>query len=170
MKFVSFSLSILVIIILIVPCQSNAQYSLAAPKQNQVYLELGGCGLTYSLNYERLLTESFALRGGIGVTPGWIFFDGTIFTVPATGSYLIGEGSSKLEFGLGVTYLTSTDIEIFGLPAGSTSLIAFDGIIGYRGGNPNGGFIFRIAFSPMYSPEFDPEFIPYGLISFGVGF
>jgi hypothetical protein len=56
------------------------------------------------------------------------------------------------------------------LPAGSSSLIAFDGIIGYRGGSPNGGFIFRIAFNPMYSSDFDPEFIPYGLISFGFGF
>ena len=170
-KTINHWLLILVLSILIVPCQSNAQYSLATPKQNQVYFELGGCGLTYTINYERLLSENFALRGGIGITPGWFFFDGAIFTIPVTGSYLMGKGFSKLELGLGATYLTTTDIEVFGLlPAGSSSLIAFDGIIGYRGGRPQGGFIFRIAFAPMYSPEFDPEFIPYGLISFGFSF
>jgi hypothetical protein len=152
-------------------CNAAGQTLTTNFKQNQVYLELGGCGLTYSINYERLLSENFALRGGIGITPGWFFFDGAIFTIPVTGSYLIGDGFSKLELGLGATYLTSTDIEVFGLlPAGSSSLIAFDGIIGYRGGRPQGGFIFRIAFAPMYSPEFDPEFIPYGLISFGFSF
>ena len=138
--------------------------------QNQIYFELGGCGITYTINYERLLSDNFALRGGIGVTPGWIVFDGTIFTIPVTGSYLIGDGSSKFELGLGATYLTTTDIEVFGLPAGSSSLVAFNGIIGYRGGRPDGGFIFRVAFAPMYSPDFDPEFIPYGLVSFGFGF
>jgi hypothetical protein len=159
-----------VISILIFSSQSDAQYSELTYKKNQVYLELGGCGLTYSINYERLLTEDFALRGGIGITPGWLFVDGTIFTIPVTGSYLIGNGSSKLELGLGATYLTTTDISVFGLPAGSSYLIAFDGIIGYRLGSPYGGFIFRIAFNPMYSADFDPEFIPYGLISFGYGF
>ena len=152
-------------------CNAAGQNPTTNFKQNQVYLELGGCGLTYTINYERLLSENFALRGGIGITPGWFLFDGAIFTIPVTGSYLIGNGFSKLELGLGATYLTTTDIEVFGLlPAGSSSLIAFDGIIGYRGGRPQGGFIFRIAFSPMYSPEFDPEFIPYGLISFGFSF
>ena len=138
--------------------------------QNQVYLELGGLGLIYSLNYERFLSQNFTLRAGLGVTPGLLFVDGTIFTIPISGSYLIGDGYSKLELGLGVTYLTTTDIDIFGLPAGSNSLIAFDGIIGYRGGSPNGGFIFRVAFTPMYSSDFAPNFIPYGLVSFGFGF
>ena len=147
-----------------------AQVLQSKQAQNQVFLELGGCGITYSFNYERFLSQNFALRGGIGVTPGWLFVDGTIFTVPVTGSYLIGDGFSKLELGLGATYLTTSDIEIFGLSAGSTSIIALDSIIGYRGGNPHGGFIFRIAFNPMYSAEFDPKFIPYGLISFGIGF
>ena len=117
MKTINIWLLILCIIILIAPNESSAQHSQKTFARNQVYLELGGCGITYTLNYERLVTENFALRGGIGVTPGWVFFDGTIFTIPITGSYLIGEGSSKLELGLGATYLTTTDIEIFGLPA-----------------------------------------------------
>jgi len=158
------------ILILLSSSQSSAQYSNTSLVKNQVYLELGGSGLTYSINYERLVSENFALRGGIGITPGLLFIDGTLFTIPVSGSYLIGGDFSKLELGLGANYITSTDIDFFSLPLGSFSLIAFDGIIGYRGGNPNGGFIFRIAFNPMYSSEFDPEFLPYGLISFGYGF
>lgn len=163
-------ITLTILSILISASQSNAQNSNTTYKQNQVYLELGGCGLTYTINYERLLTKDFALRGGIGITPGLLFFDGTMFTIPVTGSYLIGEGFSKLELGIGATYITFSDVEIFGLPAGSSSFVAFDGIIGYRGGNPDGGFIFRVAFCPMYSSDFDPNFIPYGLISFGFGF
>jgi hypothetical protein len=158
------------ILILLSSSQSRAQYSNTSPVKNQVYLELGGSGLTYSINYERLLSENFALRGGIGITPGLLFIDGTLFTIPISGSYLIGGDFSKLELGLGATYITSTDIEFFDLPAGSFSAVAIDGIIGYRGGNPRGGFVFRIAFNPMYSSEFNPNFIPYGLISFGYGF
>ena len=161
---------ILLIILFLSSFTTYAQYSTNTYTKNQVYLELGGCGLTYTMNYERFLSHNFALRGGIGITPGWFVIDGTIFTIPITGSYLIGNGNSKFELGLGATYLTTTDIEVFGLPAGSSSLIAFDGIIGYRGGSPNGGFIFRIAFNPMYSSDFDPNFIPYGLVSFGFGF
>jgi len=160
----------LIICFIIKPVIAQKQVIGETFKANQVYLELGGCGLTYTLNYERLLSHNFALRGGIGVTPGLLFVDGTMFTIPVTGSYLIGEGYSKLELGLGATYLTTTDVDVFGLPAGSSSLIAFDGIIGYRGGNPNGGFVFRIAFNPMYSSDFDPNFIPYGLVSFGFSF
>jgi len=159
-----------ILFILISISISNAQYSFTSPVKNQIYLEIGGFGLTYSINYERLVSENFALRGGIGVTPGLLFIDGTLFTIPVSGSYLIGGDFSKLELGLGATYITSTDIELFDLPAGSFSAVAIDGIIGYRVGNPQGGFVFRIAFNPMYSSEFNPNFIPYGLISFGYGF
>ena len=171
MQFIRSGLIIIVICLLSESYEVTAQIREPTIKKNQVYLELGGCGLTYTLNYERLLSKKFALRGGIGITPGLLFVDGTIFTIPLTGSYLIGEGYSKLELGLGATYMTTTDVDIFGLPAGSSSLIAFDGIIGYRGGSPNGGFIFRIAFNPMYSSDFNPKkFVPYGLVSFGFGF
>ena len=163
-------ITLTIICILIFISQSDAQYSFNSQVKNQVYFELGGFGLTYSINYERLVSENFALRGGIGVTPGLLFIDGTLFTIPVSGSYLIGGEFSKLELGIGATYITSTDIEFFDFPAGSFSTIAIDGIIGYRGGSPEGGLVFRIAFSPMYSSEFNPNFVPYGLISFGYGF
>lgn len=169
MKFYRYCLLILLISIITSIQLARAQSLVLTQKKNQVYFELGGCGLTYTINYERLISDNLALRGGVGITPGFIV-DGTMFAIPVTGSYLIGNGFSKLELGLGATYMTSTNINLFGLPVGSFSLIAFDGVIGYRGGSPEGGFVFRIAFNPMYSSEFDPNFLPYGLISFGYGF
>jgi len=138
--------------------------------KNQIFLELGGDGIIYSINYERLLTENIALRGGIGITPGMIFIDGTFFGIPLTVSYLIGGGRSKLELGLGVTYFTVEDAAIFGIPAGDFSFAALTGIVGYRGSSRDRGFVFRIAFTPLYNSDFNPSFVPTGGISFGYAF
>jgi hypothetical protein len=165
-KFVNFWLLILVLSILIVPCQSYAQYSLATPKQNQLYLELGGNGLIYSINYERFLSENFTIRGGFGITPGFFFVEGTFIDIPVTASYLIGSERSKLEMGLGATFLASSNVEVFGLDSGDQSLIILTGIVGYRYTSPS-GFVFRIFFTPLYSSEGDPPFVPYFGLSFG---
>ncbi|MCW8803521.1 MAG: hypothetical protein OQK57_03910, partial [Ignavibacteriaceae bacterium] len=75
-------------------CNAAGQTSTTNFKQNQLYLELGGNGLVYSLNYERLLTENFALRAGFGYTPGLILVEGTFIQIPVTASYLLGGQSS----------------------------------------------------------------------------
>lgn len=151
--------------------QSNslAQHTPNILKSNQLYLELGGNGLIYSINYERLLSENVTLRGGFGVTPGIIFAEGTFIHIPVTASYLIGSETSKFEAGLGATYFSGTDVEVFGLPAGDQSLVFLTGIVGYRYISP-GGFVFRIFFTPLYSKESDPDFIPTGGLSFGFMF
>jgi hypothetical protein len=140
-------------------------------KKNQFYLELGGNGIIYSLNYERLLSENFTLRGGIGYTPGLIFVEGTFIHIPFTASYLIGSSSSKFEMGLGFTYFTGRDVEIFGLEGGDKSVIVLTGIIGYRYVSQK-GFVFRIAFTPFYNPNNteDSRFLPSGGLSFGYVF
>ncbi len=71
-------------------CNAAGQTQTTNFKQNQLYLELGGNGLIYSINYERLLSENFTLRGGFGITPGIIFVEGTFIHIPVTASYLIG--------------------------------------------------------------------------------
>ena len=138
-------------------------------KKNQLYLELGGNGLVYSINYERLLSENFTLRGGFGITPGLIFAEGTFIHIPITASYLIGSKSSKFETGLGATYFAGTDIKVFGLDTGDQSLIFLTGIIGYRYTSP-GGFVFRILFTPLYNSETEPEILPYFGLSLGFAF
>ena len=169
MKGINQWLLILVLSILILPNQLNAQQKDRVFKPNHLNLELGGNGLIYSLNYERLLSESFTLRGGIGVTPGLILVEGTFFHIPVTVSYLAGGERSKFEIGLGATYFGGTDAEIFGLEAGDVSLVFVTGIIGYRYTSST-GFVFRIFFSPLYSSDTDPNLITSGGLSFGFTF
>ena len=147
-------------------CSTAGQTSTTNFKQNQLYLELGGNSLVYSISYERLLSENFTIRGGFGITPGIIFAEGTFIHIPVTASYLIGSERHKLEAGLGATYFAGTDVEIFGLPAGDQSLIFLTGIVGYRYVSP-AGFVFRIFFTPLYSTEADPYFYPSFGLSFG---
>ncbi len=153
-------------IVILTDSNSIAQSTLSSVKQNQLYLELGGNGMIYSINYERSLSENFTLRGGFGITPGIIFAEGTFIHIPVTASYLIGGKSSKFETGLGATYFAGTDVEIFGLPSDDQTLIFLTGIIGYRYIS-SGGFVFRIAFTPFYNGQTEPNFIPSGGLSFG---
>lgn len=155
--------------ILITSSHSNAQNSNTTYKQNQVYLELLGNGLVYSLNYERLLSENFTLRAGFGYTPGLILVEGTFIQIPVTASYLLGGHSSKFEMGLGATFFSGQDVEFFGFDAEDFSVVFATGILGYRYVS-HGGFVFRIALTPFYSSELDPNFILYGGLSFGFMF
>jgi hypothetical protein len=147
-------------------CSTAGQTLTTNLKQNQLYLELAGNGLIYSINYERFLSEDFTIRGGFGITPGLIFVEGTFIHIPVTASYLIGSKTSKLELGLGATYFAGEDTEIFGLDAGDQSLIILTGIVGYRYTSP-GGFVFRVLFTPLYNSEEDSYFYPSFGLSFG---
>jgi hypothetical protein len=147
-------------------CNSVAQSIATNLKQNQLYLELAGNGLIYSINYERFLSEDFTIRGGFGITPGLIFVEGTFIHIPFTASYLIGSKTSKLELGLGATYFAGEDTELFGLDAGDQSVIILTGIVGYRYTSP-GGFVFRVLFTPLYNSEEDSYFYPSFGLSFG---
>ncbi|HQF42505.1 MAG TPA: hypothetical protein PK073_06290 [Ignavibacteriaceae bacterium] len=158
--------SLLLISILLTSFASYAQLSEQANKKNQLYFELGGNGIIYSLNYERLLTESLTLRAGIGITPGMIFVEGTFIHIPLTVSYLIGGARSKFETGLGAVYLSGSDIKVFGLQAGELSAVALTGIIGYRY-TSRGGFVLRVLFTPFYNSSAESKFFLSGGISFG---
>lgn len=150
-----------------------AQQGFTRPlKQNQLYLELGGNGFIYSVNYERLLSKSFSIRGGIGYTPTLIVADGDYFFIPVTGSLLAGSETSKLELGLGVTYFSGKvkKIFIYEVDSETESRLVFNGILGYRYVS-SGGFIFRVAFTPFYNPDNEnSNFLPWGALSFGYAF
>ena len=166
MKKIILLSKILLVWLILFQCSTAGQTSTTNFKQNQLYLELGGNSLVYSISYERLLSENFTIRGGFGITPGIIFAEGTFIHIPVTASYLIGSERHKLEAGLGATYFAGTDVEIFGLPAGDQSLIFLTGMVGYRYVSP-AGFVFRIFFTPLYSTEADPYFYPSFGLSFG---
>src|SRR6185436_16775119 len=74
---------------------------------NAMYVELGGNGLWYSMNYERLVKPSVAFRLGlsymsVSAASGSASASASMAGVPVTISYLVGSGNSKLEIGGGV--------------------------------------------------------------------
>jgi len=128
-------------------------------KPNSIYLELGGNCVFYSINYDRLFSNHIGARVGAN------FFLLPIDKTTAFGYfvvmqiiYLIGNGNSRLELGGGVNYLNEKD---------GDSIWGPSFIIGYRYQPTNGGFVFRIGFTPTYVTD---HIMPMGGVSFGYNF
>lgn len=128
-----------------------------------VYLELGGNALIYSINYDRLINDNFGVRGGI---MGFAASSGNAgafaIAVPVLANYLVGEGNSRLELGFGFMYLSGAvgggDI------IGEVSAISPTAFIGYRYQPAEGGFFFKIGFSPIMFKE---TTLPWGGLGIG---
>jgi hypothetical protein len=147
----------------------------AAKAWNSIYLEVAGSAIADALNYERLLTNSFGLRVGFGYAP----LSGTnskgttvhasITSAPLTLSWFPFSdsdtaSSDKLEIGAGALYANLS--RKLG-PFAEFNGIGYTGIIGYRYQPWDGGFLFRIAFTPIILAG---NFQAYGGISFGYAF
>ena len=136
------------------------------PRRNLIFVELGGNGLLCTINYDRALTESFTLRLGIGhLTEGAIPVSAdqtsavsrASFGVPLLVNYVRGNARHRLELGAGIT--------IFAAAAGA-SLVepVATAVIGYRYVPSEGGFTYRIGFTPLVSTR---AVLPWGGLSFG---
>jgi len=151
----------------------------ARTARNAVYLELGGPGLAYSLNYERYILNDVSLRmggsymvwgtsGSAGHPAWWLAF-------PIMLNFLgVYAGSHALDLGGGLVMIyCSTDLSSIcdddGLaPKGGLSL-------GYRFAPADGGFLFRAAITPLFNfstktSEKFPFVSPWGGLSFGAAF
>jgi len=119
---------------------------------NSIFLEGGGPGLAYSLNYERIFENDFGLRAGFSYmsfsgSAGSSSASATMWTVPVLANYLgLGSGNHSLELGAGATLVGVTGSgNSMGLSAsGSGTLVLGTAILGYRRQPVNGGFQFRI--------------------------
>ena len=139
----------------------------AQERPNAIHVEALGTGLMLSVHYERMLTEGFALRAGVGA-----FFAvveaGTTFPLMAT--WLIGDGQNRLELGAGVTIVDlhsvfdeDEDDSLLGI---ENDVVIGAGYLGYRFTSDN-GLIFRIGFTPLIG---DDGLIAYGGTSIGFAF
>lgn len=127
--------------------------------RNTIYAELLGPGILYSINYDYLITPKVSIRAGFSK---WslpvVFFlmnggplDFTGF--PVALNYLAGEGNSRLEFGAGVVpmFLSVEGEGIFGgRIRGKATLFSETAAVGYRYQPIDGGFVFRIGFTPLF--------------------
>jgi hypothetical protein len=145
------------------------------PRHNLVFLELGGNGILYTLNYDRAIAGGFTIRVGVGqVLEGAnpiASADDELASVDALGipilaNFVGGGDRHRLELGAGVTllyasarsatrYRAATD-------AGVTTLAT--ALIGYRYVPPGGGFTYRAGFTPLVSAA---GVLPWAGLSFG---
>lgn len=136
-------------------------------RAQNIFVELGGQGLTFTANYDsRFSNRKDGLGGRAGI--GYLSVDGDkITTVPLSLNYLLGKGNKFFEIGLGATYLsTSGNSEIL-FNENSSNVIGTMSFF-YRVQPEDGGFSFRAGLSPVFNKDF---FIPYyGGISFGYSF
>lgn len=114
---------------------------------SQVYLEAGGSGIIYSLNYDGRfgkLENGFGFRIGIG---GASYSGDGYVAIPAQVNYLLGNKGQYLELGGGITFVSVSDIFFSG---DNASTVAGSFVIGFRK-QPFGkkGLTWRIAFTPF---------------------
>lgn len=142
----------------------------AANPANSLFLEVGGAGGFYSLNYERFVSPSVSLRGGAGYLWVWP-------SIPLTATWFVGEGTHRLELGAGaVLFLTPSEdkddanvledlIEDILIAEGRGTQVVGTATAGYR--LTSGRFLLRLAFTPYWKGD---EFVPWAGASLGLAF
>ncbi len=120
--------------------------------RNAIFAEGLGPGLAYSVNFERLVEQDFALRLGvsylsISASAGGAAASASWLSIPVTASYLgIGSGNHSLEIGAGATLIraggSGTSMGISATGEGMT--VWGTALIGWRRQPPEGGFQFRL--------------------------
>jgi hypothetical protein len=125
---------------------------------NSVFIEGGGPGLLYSLNYELLFDDDFGLRVGFSyqslsatASSGSGTASVSFITVPILASYLVSFGSSALELGGGATLIRAD-----GAASGNGLAVSGPGtnvvgtaIMGYRRQPFDGGLQLRIGIEAL---------------------
>jgi hypothetical protein len=160
------------------PTDEGQATSITAP--NAIYLEVLGSGFIYSINYDRTLMNIFSMRIGFGYFPfppvTQTNADGVTSTVNASLTsvpislswFPFGATSSKLEIGAGATYIDLVARKVGKSATGSGTNIS--GILGYRYQPSDGGFLFKIAFTPIFSSPIFSKFQPWGGLTLGYAF
>ncbi len=143
---------------------------------NVLYVELAGNGGIYSINYERFFTDNINARVGFGyislsASGGSSSGHASILFIPLTANYMgIGSADHKLELGLGPLFVNaSAGASGVGGTAAHASGFAVAGTatIGYRYVPHDGGFNFKLGFTPIFGAG---GFLPWGGLGLGAVF
>jgi hypothetical protein len=136
-----------------------------ARAQNAVYLELGGNGGLYSVNFDRRVADALAVRVGIATWTVEDLFLGdeaqvSIVSVPVTVSWVPAASNRGVEVGGGVLLGSRSREEAFEGGETSAGFVSLTGILGYRYQPASGGFMFRVAFTPFFGLGDEDEAYP----------
>ncbi len=135
---------------------------------SQVYLEAGGSGIIYSVNYDGRfgkIENGLGMRIGIGGASA----GGTGYVaVPLQINYLLGSKGQYMEIGGGITFVSASVSDFFDDEDVSGSTVAGSFVLGFRK-QPFGkkGITWRVAFTPFISAG---GFTPSGGASIGFRF
>lgn len=142
----------------------------SASARNALYVELGGAGLLYSINYDRHLVGRLHLRGGYATLKSNFLFNGRVHMVPVQLAF-VSNTTHALELGAGATLVKdngTSGLQPYNTNETGTSRIAASFVVGYRYQPIERGFLFRIGFTPFVG--YNGRFLPFGGISFGYAF
>ena len=150
------------------------------PGQTSFYAELGGPGILFSANLDRRFTKSqLGIGGRIGL--GFVTYEAdnynngnynyqmqSVVTFPIQLNYIFGKPSSvhSFEVGAGATF-TGKPIDIFDYNDSDSSSIYGTASFMYRRQPKEGGFSWRIGFTPIISAGYIQ---PSGGVSVGYNF
>ncbi len=157
------------------PILAQEKESNREPSDNasQVYIELGGPGFIYSVNYDGRLSfneDGIGFRLGIG---GAYWKGSGHIDIPIQVNYLIGSDGKYLELGGGITY--APGLYLFGkaqnlaYPEDNDFFGTFT--LGFRAQpDRRQGLTFRVAFTPIFSISGTSGYFPFVGVSCGIRF
>jgi hypothetical protein len=161
------------------PAQKNTtrsdENSLA---QTSFFAELGGPGILFSANIDRRFTKSnlgIGGRIGLGFVSGYLETDPynydeptSVVTFPVQLNYLFGKPGSPHSFEAGAGFtLTGKKIGVFDFYDSTASNFFVTASFMYRRQPPNGGFSWRIGFTPLIAKGYIQ---PSAAVSVGYNF
>lgn len=136
--------------------------------KNNIFLELGGNGGLFSINYERALNTNLNGRVGFG---NWTssFLGGKetkITTIPVMLNHLVGKRKSFFEIGGGFLFGNKNENNI------SSLIFDLTAFLGYRYQAPGDGILFRIGMTPFLSLDSKANYPDKAFISggFSIGY
>jgi hypothetical protein len=159
MKMKNYQTPVFAAFLLLAATASFAQSPVHSIRRNTFFLELGGNTMSYSLNYDRILLsrDKWKLSGRVGALyqPLFQVSNRLMVGVPLEVSYLRGSGKHFVEVGLGGTVTYDT------YPLSETRVrdLAVMGVfrVGYRHQKPEGGFFYKVGFTPLAGWVYDLE-------------
>jgi hypothetical protein len=127
-------------------------------KSKSVFLEVGGNGGAFSVNFDSRLSDSekgLGYRAGVGfIPPSYVYVESrpTTWTIPVGVNYLFGRRRHYLETGLGLTpyFFNGTVSDVMGIQKNDKGIgMLLIPSAGYRYAPPGKAFQGRLFVSPL---------------------
>jgi hypothetical protein len=142
---------------------------------NLIFVELGGNGILYTINYDRAIAAGFTFRVGLGhlaeganpiASAQTVTASLGAFGIPVLINHVSGSDKHRLELGAGVTFLYTQATQATRYRAATPSGISplATALVGYRYVPEDGGFTYRVGFTPLISTG---GILPWAGVSFG---